>query len=56
MNVNKLEMEWTDEGCVARAEGFKGVSLACPRCLEPLPRDREHRCGDRVAPGKENGR
>jgi hypothetical protein len=48
VGVNKLEIEWTDDGAVARAEGFKGVLLTCPRCWLALPRDQEHRCGDRV--------
>ena len=47
---NTLEMEWTDDGCVALASGFPGVMLTCPRCREALPRDTEHRCGDRLAP------
>jgi hypothetical protein len=46
MRINKLEMEWTDTGCVAVASGFSGVLLTCPRCQELLPRDKEHRCGD----------
>ena len=50
MRINKLEMEWTDDGCVAKAEGFSGVMLTCPRCQELLPRDEEHRCGDRLPP------
>jgi hypothetical protein len=49
MKMNVLEMEWTDEGCVAYAEGFDGVILTCPRCQEPLPRDIKHRCGDKLA-------
>lgn len=50
MRMNSLEIEWTDTGCVAKATGFKGVMLTCPRCQELLPRDTEHRCGDRLAP------
>lgn len=47
MKVNTLEIEWTDTGCVAKATGFKGVMLTCPRCQELLPRDTEHCCGDK---------
>lgn len=43
-----LEMEWTDAGCKAKASGFSGAMLTCPRCQELLPRDIEHRCGDQV--------
>ena len=51
ISINKLEMEWTDTGCVAKADGFKGVMLTCPRCQALLPKDgTEHRCGDRLAP------
>lgn len=50
IRINKLEIEWTDDGCVAKAEGFSGVLLTCPRCQALLPRDEEHRCGDRVPP------
>ena len=50
MKINILEMEWTDEGCVAKASGFAGVLLTCPRCQELLPRDEEHRCGAIVTP------
>lgn len=46
IKINKLEMEWTDEGCVAAAEGFEGVMLTCPRCQALLPRGEEHRCGN----------
>lgn len=49
MKMNTLEMEWTDTGCVAKASGFAGVVLTCPRCQELLPRDIEHRCGDKAA-------
>ena len=45
MKINALEMTWTDEGCVAKATGFSGVLLTCPRCQQALPRDTEHRCG-----------
>lgn len=48
IRVNALEMEWTDEGCVAKATGFSGVLLTCPRCQELLPRDTEHRCGNKA--------
>lgn len=50
LKKNTLEIEWTDKGCVALATGFAGVMLTCPRCQELLPRDTEHRCGDRIAP------
>lgn len=46
MKINTLEMEWTDEGCVAKATGVEGILLTCPRCQELLPRDGEHRCGN----------
>ena len=52
IRINKLEVEWNGDGCVALASGFSGVVLICPRCQEVLPRDVEHRCGDRVAPVK----
>lgn len=45
MKINKLEMEWTDEGCFAIADGFEGVMLTCPRCQELLPRNAPHICG-----------
>ena len=45
MKIHRLEMEWTDEGCVAVAEGFDGVLLTCPRCQSPLPRGERHVCG-----------
>lgn len=48
MKINMLQMEWTDEGCVAKASGFSGVELYCPHCKELLPRDSEHRCGDQA--------
>lgn len=55
LKINTLEMEWTDTGCVARASGFSGVMLTCPRCQALLPRDEEHRCGDMLpAPPKED--
>lgn len=50
LTINNLQMEWTDEGCVAKADGFSGVLLTCPRCQAQLPRGEEHRCGDRLAP------
>ena len=50
IRINKLEMAWTDDGCVAVASGFSGVMLTCPRCQALLPRDAEHRCGDEVLP------
>ena len=50
MRMNSLEIEWTNTGCVAKATGFQGVLLTCPRCQEQLPRDTEHRCGDQIAP------
>jgi hypothetical protein len=50
MNLNTLEMEWTDTGCVAKASGFPGKSLLCPHCGVELPRDMEHRCGDKAYP------
>lgn len=50
IRINRLEIEWTGDGAVARAEGFEGVMLTCPRCQALLPRGEEHRCGDRVAP------
>ncbi|MGA9668380.1 MAG: hypothetical protein WBQ94_04185 [Terracidiphilus sp.] len=46
MKINKLEMEWTDEGCFAIAEGFEGVMLTCPRCQALLPRNAPHICGE----------
>lgn len=49
MKINTLEMESTDTGCVAKASGFDGVMLTCPRCQALLPRDHEHRCGTAVA-------
>ena len=49
MKISTLEMEWTDEGCTAKATGFSGVLLTCPRCGEQLPRDVEHKCGNDVA-------
>lgn len=52
MTINALEMEWTDTGCTAKAFGFAGVLLTCPRCQELLPRDVEHRCGDAATPAK----
>jgi hypothetical protein len=48
VNFNNLNMEWDDDGCVAKASGFAGIMLTCPRCQELLPRDAEHRCGDKV--------
>jgi hypothetical protein len=48
VNFNNLDMEWDDDGCVAKASGFAGIMLTCPRCQEVLPRDVEHRCGDKV--------
>lgn len=50
IRINKLEIEWNGDGCVALASGFSEFVLICPRCHEALPRDVEHRCGDRVAP------
>ena len=52
MKINSLEMEWTDTGCNAKASGFSGVMLTCPRCQELLPRDTEHRCGDQAETAK----
>ena len=45
MKINVLEMEWNDEGCVAKASGFKGLYLSCPRYQERLMDGVEHRCG-----------
>jgi len=50
VKINYLEMEWTDEGCVALAKGFDGVMLTCPRCQASLPRAEEHRCGKTDGP------
>jgi hypothetical protein len=50
MKINTLEMEWTPEGCTAKASGFTGVLLTCPRCGEQLPRDVEHKCGNAATP------
>lgn len=52
IRINKLEMTWTEEGCVAVASGFSGVMLTCPRCQATLPRDEVHRCGDEVVAPK----
>lgn len=54
IRINKLEMTWTEEGCVAKAEGFSGVMLTCPRCQALLPRNEVHRCGDEVLPPNPN--
>ena len=56
MEINMLEMEWTDTGCKASARGFEGVLLTCPRCQELLPRDGEHRCGDAVISTKKSNK
>ena len=48
MNINTLEMEWTDTGCKAIASGFPNTQLTCPRCQELLPRGTPHLCGDQV--------
>jgi hypothetical protein len=53
--ANILKVEWNDAGCLAFASGFKGVLLSCPRCKEQLPRDADHRCGDRVTPVVKRG-
>lgn len=46
MKINSLEVEWTDEGCRAKAHGFERISLACPRCHALLSRGVEHLCGN----------
>ena len=50
LRINNLQIEWDDKGCIAKAEGFEGVMLTCPRCQALLPRDGDHRCGDKAAP------
>jgi hypothetical protein len=46
----EVQIECDARGCVALVDGpvDSTLSLECPCCRAPLPRGKEHRCGDRA--------
>lgn len=46
--MNLLEINVDHHGAVVRIEGFQGITVRCPRCLEELASGTEHRCGDKL--------
>jgi hypothetical protein len=50
-----LSMNWTDKGAVVIFENTtdgdlikSGIPIRCPRCHSDIPRNTEHRCGDKI--------
>lgn len=47
-NAKLFFLEQDDNGVLAQVKGMENIEIYCPRCDALLPREIEHRCGDRA--------